>query len=353
MKKILFAFATLFLLGSLATLGWTWKSLVLEPVSQNAESTTILIAPGQSLTNVANELQRLEVIRNPKLFVLVARWLGYDRDIKVGEYQVSGQMGMREILQVLASGRSLERKITFAEGLSIFDVAELMSAAQLGTRDQILSMLRDPDLAFQLLQERHQSLEGYLYPDTYAYTRFTTASELIRRMVERALLRYEEVRAKAEAMGFSRHQAFTFASIVEKETGAPEERRIISGVFHNRLQKRMKLQTDPTVLYAKALSLGRMEISIGRADLRAPHPYNTYVILGMPPGPIANPGILALQAAVNPEPTRYLFFVSRNDGTHVFSETYQEHNRAVQEFQKNPEARKGKSWRDLQKRQGN
>jgi UPF0755 protein len=140
------------------------------------------------------------------------------------------------------------------------------------------------------------------------------------------------------------------ASIIEKETGAPQERRLISSVFHNRLKKNMKLQTDPTVIYGMAALSGSVPNNIRKSDLLRPSKYNTYVIYGLPPGPITNPGKLALIAALNPEQSEFLYFVSQNDGTHVFTKTYNDHINAVKKFQMNPAARAGKSWRDLNKK---
>ena len=164
---------------------------------------------------------------------------------------------------------------------------------------------------------------------------------------------YEQVGVKSSLQGWSRHQIVTLASIVEKETGAPQERPLIAAVFHNRLRIGMMLQTDPTIIYGKAMETGSIEINITRADLTRQTEYNTYTFKGLPPGPIANPGREALLAAVRPATTKYLFFVSHNDGTHEFSEDYKAHQKAVQKYQLDPKAREGKSWRDLNKKAGN
>jgi len=170
---------------------------------------------------------------------------------------------------------------------------------------------------------------------------------------------YNEVMASSQIQDFpwaknwGKRQIVTLASIIEKETGAPEERPLISSVFHNRLKRGMLLQTDPTIIYGKAMLTGKIEINITRADLSKATDYNTYVISGLPPGPIANPGKESLLAAVRPASSKYLYFVSHNDGTHQFSEDYQSHVKAVQKFQLDPKARQGKSWRDLNKRANN
>ena len=169
-------------------------------------------------------------------------------------------------------------------------------------------------------------------------------------MVGHFLERFKRVGSMS---GWTRHEIVTLASIIEKETGAPFERLQISSVFHNRLKKKMRLQTDPTVIYARLLRTGNYHLSISRADLKTDHPYNTYTRKGLPPGPISNPGTAALKAVVNPADTDFLYFVSRNDGTHVFSKNYKDHSSAVTSFQMDPKAREGKSWRDLNKRNVN
>jgi UPF0755 protein len=169
-------------------------------------------------------------------------------------------------------------------------------------------------------------------------------------MVSKFKTVYKTIESVSKISGLSRHQILTLASIIEKETGAPQERPLISSVFHNRLNKHMMLQTDPTIIYGKALEVGNMEIKISRADLTRYTPYNTYVIKSLPPGPIASPGRAALLAAVQPAASDFLYFVSHNDGTHQFSADYKSHVNAVKKFQLDPKAREGKSWRDLGKK---
>jgi UPF0755 protein len=183
-----------------------------------------------------------------------------------------------------------------------------------------------------------------LFPDTYGVTRSESAKDIIAKMVRR----YHQIvdpswPARARQIGFSMHEVVIFASIVEKETGAAWERPLISSVFHNRLKKRIRLQSDPTVIYGIKNYSG----NITKADLRRKTPYNTYRIAGLPAGPISNPGKEALHAALYPKKSPYIYFVSRNDGTHVFSKTLKEHNRAVYKYQKLRKHRVGKSWRDL------
>jgi UPF0755 protein len=200
------------------------------------------------------------------------------------------------------------------------------------------------------LGEDLPSLEGYLFPETYLVTKFTGLKGLAKMMTSRFKDVIKQIR-QAPGVNFTRHQLVTLASIVEKETGAPEERPVISSVFHNRLRLGMKLQTDPTVMYGVLDQIQAPIKNITRQHLLTDTRYNTYTRVGLPFGPISNPGKLALQAAGTPDSTDFLYFVSRNDGTHIFSRDYAGHQRAVESFQLNRAAREsGSSWRDLQGR---
>lgn len=301
---------------------------------------------------MSRDLESAGVIKNAALFSLYARVQGFASKMKVGEYALHTQMTPAEVLAVLVSGKSIGYSFTISEGLNIFEIAQILEKTGKITAEEFLKQTQNPALAKELLGEELASLEGYLFPETYQYTKFTTFKEILAAMVARFKQNYEQVESAAERLGWSRHQTVTFASIIEKETGAPEERPLISSVFHNRLLKGMMLQTDPTVLYAKMRRSQRYELSITKADLQWPDDYNTYTKKGLPPGPISNPGLAALRAATAPTPSDYLFFVSKNDGTHVFTREYKDHQQAVQKTQLNPKAREGKSWRDLKKRAG-
>lgn len=328
---------------------WMWQSFLNTPASNSSAEIVYEVKPGLTLTRVARDLEAKGLISRANWFLVMARLQGRQNAMKVGEYALTGNMRPSEVLDVITSGRSVGRPFTVSEGLNIFEIADLYERVVPGGRREFWKLVNDPDFASSLLGERVTSLEGYLYPETYQITKYTDTKSVIRAMVARFMDVYRrEVQSLAEGSGMTRHQIVTLASIIEKETGAPEERPLISSVFHNRLQKGMMLQTDPTVLYGKARQLGKMEIKISRKDLTAPTEYNTYVIKGLPPGPIANPGQAALVAALRPETSDFLFFVSQNDGTHIFSKTYNDHREAVQLYQVNPKAREGRSWRELQ-----
>jgi UPF0755 protein len=322
--------------------------LLVKPVGTSQTEIVFEVPPGQSFTQTANELQQKKLIRNAKIFHLYGRIRGFTGKIKVGEYSLNQTMTPDEIVSVLVSGKSIARSITVAEGLNIFDIAAEFEKQNICTQKEFFEIVEDKAFIKSLLGENLTSLEGYLFPETYKYTKYEGAKSIITSMVKRFLTVWnEQLAAETGKLAWPRHQVVTLASIIEKETGASFERPLISSVFHNRIGKRMRLQTDPTVLYGIALRDHKMPNNITKNDLLTPTPYNTYTIDSLPPGPVANPGKEALLAALNPANSKYLFFVSQNNGTHVFSETIQQHNKAVQQFQLNAKARENKSWRDL------
>ncbi|MGZ3774184.1 MAG: endolytic transglycosylase MltG [Pseudobdellovibrionaceae bacterium] len=352
MKKnfvvLLIAFGALLLGlgGAAAFLGYQFAN---SAPSTEAQEVIYEVNPGKGFNFIAKELEQKGLIKNASFFSLYARFKGERSKLKVGEYLLRTNMTPSEVLAVIISGKSIGRSFTVSEGLSIYEIADLYEKQGFGKAADFMALVRDPVFIKSILGESQTSLEGYLFPETYELTKYTDARALITNMVRRFVIVYNEVVPQSMIHGWSRHQIVTLASIIEKETGAPEERPLISSVFHNRLQKKMRLQTDPTIIYGKAERSGKIEINITHADLMTPTPYNTYVIDGLPPGPIANPGKEALLAAIKPQTSEYLYFVSQNDGTHVFSSDYTAHQKAVQKFQLDPKAREGKSWRDLKK----
>lgn len=327
--------------------GFFGYQLFKAPVGQDTTEIIFDVAPGVTLHQIAVELQNKGLVRNAKAFQFYAKFKGQASKFKVGEYALTAAMTPDQIMSVLVSGKSVARSITIAEGLSIFAIADLFEKDSIGTRDEFLKLVRNQDFIFSLLGERLPSLEGYLFPETYKVTKFEGTKSVVTQMVKRFLSVWKDFAPQASQMGWTRNQVIILASIVEKETGASFERPIVSSVFHNRLKKNMRLQTDPTIMYGIALKTGHEPTNISKADLLNPGPYNSYTNSGLPPTPIANPGREAIDAVLHPAQTDYLYFVSQNNGTHVFSETLEKHNKAVQEFQMNAKARENKSWRDL------
>lgn len=349
MKKflILFIAAAVVILG--AGIGLVWQQFASNPANSDSTEQLFEVNHGKTFHSIAHELAEKKLIRSEKVFVWYAKLSGRAGKMKVGEYALSPSMKPSEILRTLNSGISVGRQFTVAEGLNIYEVADLYQQQGFGTRDEFLKACHDKPFIKQLLGEDLDSLEGYLFPESYELTKFTTTKELLTQMVRKYLEVYTQLQQQSHLVGWTRHQIMTLASIVEKETGAPEERPQISAVFHNRIKKGMLLQTDPTILYGMTDLAGHTVMSITHDDIHRPTRYNTYVIKGLPPGPIANPGREAILAAMNPVAVDYLYFVSKNDGTHVFSVKYEDHAKAVRLLQQNPAARENHSWRELQK----
>lgn len=327
--------------------------IVQTPMSSDQTEIVFEVSPKTPLASIAQELQAKGLIRNAQIFQFYARIKKLGTKIKVGEYSLNRAMNADSILATLASGKSITRSLTVAEGLNVYDIADILEKTGLGSKEEFFKLIHDKEFIKSLLGDELESLEGYLFPETYMITKYDNLKSVIAQMVKRFLAVWPQIEPLAKQMNWTRNQVVTFASIVEKETGASFERPLVSSVFHNRLVKKMRLQTDPTVLYGMAVEKGKMPNNISRNDLLTPTPYNSYTNFGLPPTPISNPGQEALMAAVKPATSNYLYFVSQNNGTHIFSETLQQHNAAVQKTQIDPSARKGKSWRDLNNAKNN
>ncbi|MFZ5861638.1 MAG: endolytic transglycosylase MltG [Nitrospirota bacterium] len=323
---------TLVLVATLAVLavGTHVAAFLLVPIASGGDPIRFEIAERESLASVAARLARDGVIHNRFEFVLLGRVTGRDRRLQAGEYALQPSMRPLEILDHFWRGTVVLHPVTIPEGYTVRQIADAFGAAGIGDPDALLGLAESPEFARELGVEA-PTLEGYLFPDTYALPRRIASADILRRMVERFREVYQaEWASRAADMGLTQHQVVTLASIIEKETGAGHERPTISAVFHNRLRMRMPLQSDPTVIYP----IKNFDGNLRKVDLIRDTPYNTYRRRGLPPGPIANPGRDALEAALYPAGVDYLFFVARNDGTHQFSRTLREHNRAVNEFQR-------------------
>ena len=298
------------------------------PMSDDTELQIFEVVPGMTLKRVSQELSRQNLIRSASAFQAIALIQDKQKLIMVGEYNVSPSMLPADILQRITSGKTVLHPVTIPEGYRITEIADLLEKQNLADKENFLQQTKNMKLVTGIPAD---SLEGYLFPETYHFGKFTTEATIIKKMVEtfkeRALK--QEFLKRAKEMGFSYHEIITLASLIEKETGKDSERKQISSVFHNRLKKNMRLQTDPTVIYA----IENFDGNIRKHDLKIDSPYNTYRYKGLPPGPIASPGLKAIVAALYPAKTANLYFVSRQDGSHQFSATLNEHNRAVQKYQ--------------------
>ncbi len=302
---------------------WSWFFLYSTP-----EDVEVVIPRGLTLAATAEVLEEKGVVRSALALRLYFLWHGTDSRVVAGEYRFPAGVTLGDVHRMLVEGRVVTHRVSIPEGLTIEQTARLLEEKGVVPSKEFIAAARDPALARRLLGVEVSSLEGYLYPDTYAFAHGVGARAVIRRMVSRFKEVYASLHHPPTAL--SRHEIVTIASIIEKETSAPEERPLISAVIHNRLRRGMKLECDPTVIYG--LGAG-FDGNLRRSDLESDNPYNTYVHAGLPPGPIANPGRASLEAALNPAPVDYLFFVSMGNGRHKFSRTYREHAAAVRRYQ--------------------
>lgn len=300
--------------------------LVFAPAGPRSQ-TFVLVKPRSSTRAIAAQLEQAGVIRNAYAFLAVHALNGR-RTLKAGEYAFDHPATALEVYSRLARGDVYFHTVVIPEGYNIFDIAQALENSGLSSRDEFLSVARNERGLIADLDPQAPSLEGYLFPDTYHFSRTQSPRDMAAAMVKR-------FRQEAQALGLTGnlHHVVTLASIVEKETAVPSERPMVAGVFENRLAKRIGLATDPSVIYA-ALLAGRYRGAIHQSDLAFDSPYNTYKYAGLPPGPIANPGRASLEAAMRPLASDYLYFVADNKGGHNFARTIDEHNRNVSDYRR-------------------
>lgn len=275
--------------------------------------------------------------------------------LKPGQYEFKKKASYKSVLISLSEGQIIEYKVTVPEGFNVFEIANLLETKKIiKNKNEFLDLALNHCAKF--LESDlcpNSSVEGYLFPETYQFSEYTRPSRVIQKMTRQHLRHKTSILSKIKIPKSLKNwpQVVTMASVIEKETGAPWERPLISSVFHNRLRKNMRLQSDPTTIYGRWVQDGGRLMNIQRKHLREKNEYNTYSVARLPVGPIANPGKKAITAALEPEKSDYLYFVSQNDGTHKFSTNYASHKEAVREFQMSENARKNKSWRDLKRKE--
>ncbi len=329
MKKLLFSSLAVSLLLVLGLLVWLYQELH-RPLAYEHEQ-RLEVASGRSFISLLRQFEQEGWITSSLPMRLKLRFAGEAEPIRAGEYQLQPGLSLLQLYQKLQQGDVITYRITLLEGWTFREVRQALARAEKlqaktkdWTEEQIMAAVGMPD----------EAAEGWFFPDTYTYSKGMSDLDLLRLANRRMRQLLDEV-WETRQLGLpyaGPYEALIMASIIERETGAPFERRDIAGVFVRRLQKGMRLQTDPTVIYGMGESYqGR----ITRADLRRPTPWNTYTIPGLPPTPIAMPGEAALRASVDPAEGETLYFVARGDGTHHFSRTLQEHNQAVQRYQRN------------------
>lgn len=318
--------------AALAGLALAGAAFLLAAPPLPAGGVRVVVREGELLPVVAARLARAGAIRNALAFRWLARLQGLDRAMKPGDYRFADPQPAAAVLRTLAAG-SEPPEVTVPEGLTVRETVALLAARGLGSEGGFLSLAEEPDF-LRAAGVPGPRLEGYLFPDTYRFTTVMSAAEILATMVRRFHERFDASRhRRAAARGMTVDQIVTLASIVEKETAQSAERPLVAAVFCNRLRLGMPLQSDPTVAYDNPAFTGG---PITRADLAHPSAYNTYLTVGLPPGPIANPGLAAIDATLAPADVPYLYFVSRNDGSHAFSTSLTEHNRAVERYQRGP-----------------
>jgi UPF0755 protein len=312
----------------------TLRSIFEHPIdSGDTTSQSIEIARDSTLATVAEELENRGFIKYGWSLRYAGRVSKKDSKIVAGEYEIRRSMSVVELLNAITSGKPIERKIIVREGVSIREIGQIVESAGLLKKSEFNQALTERALIRSSGSDNGE-LEGYLFPETYLFSRPITAREVIIKMLKVGLDHWpQSFSDRAAQLGMTRHQIMTLASIIEKESGDRNEQPTISSVFHNRLKQQIPLQSDPTVIYGLGDQFDR---NLTRAHLETPTSYNTYTIIGLPPGPICNPGDSAINAALYPAETPYIFFVADGTGKHVFSTTLEEHNAAVAQYQIRP-----------------
>ena len=320
------ALAGLTAVGGLACLGIL---LFLLKGSPSSATKDILIPRGLSLKAVSELLAKEGVVQHPVVFQNLLRFTRGSKKVRAGEFRFRPGANLLNTLKVLYQSEPITHSITVPEGWNVRQIAALIQEKELGRSDRFIQIALSPQSA-KKYQLSTPHLEGFLYPDTYLFSRVDGEEKMLETMVNRFFQEYNaRFKSRIPASGMTLEKVITLASIVEKETGKAGERPLIASVFFNRLKKGMRLQSDPTTIYGIANFNG----NITKADLQRWSPYNTYTISGLPPGPIASPGGDAIEAVLKPESSDYLYFVSDNNGSHFFTKTYQDHLRLVRNYQ--------------------
>ncbi len=303
------------------------------------------VDPGTRAVTVLERLERDGVIANAGLARVYLVYVLHNPPVQAGDYEFAGPLTMAQVLRKLVRGDVVTRRVTVVEGLTLAETADLLATSGFGSRDRFLAAMRSPALVADL-DPQAGDLEGYLFPETYSFRKKTPEAEIVKAMVKTFRARFEkDVRPLLDAhpRPHGVRELVTLASIVEKEAKLDAERPLIAAVYQNRLSRGIGLAADPTVIYAMKRQ-GIWDGNIRRADLQMDSPYNTYRYAGLPPGPICSPGLKSLLAAGAPAQNSYLYFVSRNDGTHVFAQTLAEHSRNVEIWQR-------RYWRERRERE--
>lgn len=312
--------------------GWFfWRAMRVPYKGYDEQRAQVEVRRGQRTATILEQMQKAGVLRDQWVPLVYMKIFRRNDSLKAGVYQFDKPLSAVDVVDKLVRGEVILENITVREGLDRFAIGRLFAAEGLGTEEEWNRITGEADLIRDLAPDA-ESLEGYLFPDTYKFDPGTTAETIVKAMVSNFRKNWGNELATITT-GLTPHQTVTLASIVETEARLPQERPIVASVYLNRVRNRMLLGADPTVIYAMKLA-GRWNGNIRKADLQMESPYNTYRTPGLPPGPIANPGLASLRAAAAPATTPYLYFVARNDGSHVFATNNADHNRNVERFQR-------------------
>ena len=294
-------------------------------------SSIILIPRGSTFNSVTMSIREKGMLPYPRLYSYLAEQLKVYSRIQAGEFKIQHNWNTYELLQYLISGKSIRHKITIPEGSNYVQIAERLHSSKLADKEVLMSLINDPELLAKTGIPEVTTLEGFLFPETYFFSRVESEKEILSAMIAQYRRVFNtDFQKRAEEIGMKEYKVLILASIVEKETGIDSDRPLIASVFHNRLKRRMRLDSDPTVIYG----LSDFNGNLTRKHLRKPTPYNTYTRYGLPPTPISNPGHASLHSVLYPADKKYLYFVARGDGSSQFSKTLREHNKAVWQYQK-------------------
>lgn len=331
MKKRSIKTVALFSLAAVVVLSFALLYYSVTPVDRKGISVTVELPIGAGFTQIVDILDEAGVVKSRPLFYALALLKNAGKRFRAGEYEIASSMTPLEIIDKLVKGAVKDYKVTIPEDLNLREIAARLAARRLVDRDEFLKLATDKQFLASL-NIRAPSVDGFLYPNTYNFTRSMGAKEIIKVMVNQFWKVYTpEMRNRTRALGMTDTQLLTLASLIGKESGFKEEKPLISAVFYNRLRKGMKLQSDPTAVY----DLDNFSGGVKKSHLSRVSPYNTYMIEGLPPGPIANPGLDSIQAALYPAQVDYLYFVSNRNGSHLFSSNFNSHREAIQQYLKN------------------
>ena len=325
---IFFSISILSSLAILTTIFYIARYLA--PVEANAKPVELKIVRGMSSQAIADQLAHHHLIHNPWVFLFVTHLSDASHRLQVGTYRLSAAMSIPQIIDHLKTGKVVTRQFGVPEGLTVVQIGKLWEKAGFGSAAAFNQAANDPKW-LQRYRIEGKTLEGYLFPNTYQFPDGATPEVILEIMLDEFDRRWTpEFTEEAKALGFTRHEIITLASIIEAEARAPDERSLVSAVFHNRLRRGWKLQADPTALYG----LGNPDRPPRAADLRVDSVYNTYIYKGLPPGPISNPGIASILAALRPTSVDFMYFVAKGDGRHHFSKTLREHQNMINKIRR-------------------